>query len=107
MVGVPNEFVRLKHKHVHERRLSMMQMPYNGDVADHVRKRGHVQQETAKYFSELTNRTHPFMAYPLSKRVSGISFSSTFHFRTFIGATMGCVRGWASSSCTIVSTSGP
>ena len=46
-------------------------------------------------------------AYPLSKRVCGISFSSTVHFLTLMGAIIGSERGWASSSCTMVSTSAP
>lgn len=44
-VRVPHQLMRLKYQHVHKRRLSMVEMSYDSNISNHLRKGGHVQQE--------------------------------------------------------------
>ena len=47
VVRIPCEFMRLKHQHVHERCLAMVQVAHDSDVANELGECHHVEQEPA------------------------------------------------------------
>ena len=106
-VRIPGHFVCFEYEHVHERGLPVVEVAHDRDIAYHFGEGGQAQEEADKAASIRGGKYELAWTHALSNRVSGMSFSSTVHLRTLMGAMMGSVSGCVSSSCTSVSTSGP
>ena len=96
-----------KYEHVHERGLPVVEVTHDCNLANHFGEGGQAQEEAGRTVSVGGGKYERAYAHALSNRVSGMSFASTVHLRTLMGAMMGSVSGCVSSSCTSVSTSGP